>query len=67
MRVGPEMQEGVAGKLVITPTLKEAAVPDPQSLFAETLMVPLQKLEFTLTVIELVVDEPVSPVGSVQL
>jgi hypothetical protein len=57
----PEIEPGCAG-IFDTVTARLRAVPVPQSLLAVTETLPLPAP--TVTVIELVVDVPVHPVGS---
>jgi hypothetical protein len=60
----PEIEPGVAGMAVVV-TAIELALLVPQELVAVTETEPL--LALGVTVIEFVVEEPVQPVGSVQV
>lgn len=63
--VGPVIVVGVAGALLTASVL---AAEDPQALLAFTEMLPETNTElFMLTVMVLVVEEPVIPAGSVQV
>jgi hypothetical protein len=63
--VVPVIVPGVAGAAVETVTVSEPAELVPHALVAVTVKLPL--VDPGVTVIELVVDVPVQPVGSVHV
>ena len=60
----PLMVPGVAGA-VLTVTANACAVDEPQVLLAETVMFP--PVVLAVAVIEVVVEEPVQPLGNVHV
>ena len=61
----PVIVPGVAGVAVETVTARVLAVPAPQLLLATTEMLPVPDPD--VAVIDVVVDVPVQPVGSVHM
>lgn len=61
----PDMEPGVAGTEPVPVTAREAVGDDPQELFAFTVILPAETP--AVVVMELVVELPVHPEGSVQV
>ena len=65
--VGPLITVGLAGTAVIRDTAKQVGKLVPQELFAVIQIFPPEKVAPKLTTILVVLEDPVTPVGNVQL